>query len=610
MARKSKRTRKAEAAAASSVDTGQAPSAKPKKRRETRREIFDLAPLGPWARRLQNRLGIRRILWILAGLGLPALYFVWRDGFPMEENAEVPVKTVFVVVTLLLILVREFSPDERPGRAGVALALAGALAVLIYINLGQFHGHTQAHHWEQFHYTLGAKYFPELGYDGLYAASIEAQVESFPNAPLQPIIRDLRTNEMVATNAPETVEHRQEVKRRFNLERWRSFVRDNRFFLEENTPHYIYQIRRDHGFNPPPSWTFVARLFASRMPVNKGSIVGLATIDLLLLVVLFVFVFRTYGMRLGCLALVLFGVNYAGRYYWVGGAFLREDWLAAVVLGICLLERGRYRWAGALFGYATAVRIFPVLILFGPGILALRALLRRERPRWALDLGLGFALALLLALGAGSLTGRGPAAWSDFGEAIALHKDTWLSNNVGLDNVLLYDGPTYRRELVNFSLPEPWIHWQAKMDQSKHDLRILLWLAKALMLALVAAAAWRMDLARAAMLGMAVIFAMVLTTCYYWQILLLAPLLRSRWLLYGALALNLGLYVLHFQTQSFEMRYGLMSWGLLLLFVTYLAPLAWKNLRTLRPSPDGTAEASGKGGETVGTLPQAGEAAR
>lgn len=593
MARKSKKARRAEAAAAREgqvVETATTKTAttesrapkKNKKKTKNPRPILDLPPVGPTIRRLENRLGLRRILWGLAALALPALYFVWSDDFPIQEAAEVPVKTIFAVVTLLLLLLREFSVDEKAGRAGLALALAAGLAVIIYVNLGSFHGHTQAHHWEQFHYTLGAKYFPELGYDGLYAASIEAQRETYPNAPLQPHIRDLRTNEIETSNAPTTIEHRQEVKQRFNLARWRSFVRDNRFFLEENNPGYMAGIRRDHGFNPPPSWTFVARIFAGKMPVNRDSIVGLANLDMLLLAALFVFVFRTYGTRLGCLALVLFGVNYAGRYYWVGGAFLREDWLAAVGIGICMLERRRYRWAGALFGYATAVRIFPVLILFGPGILAVRALLRRERPRWVLDLGIGFVLALVLALAAGSITGRGVGAWQDFGEAIALHKDTWLSNNVGLDNVLLYDGETFRRELVDFSLPEPWIHWQAKMDQKKEDLKILLLLAKALMLALVATAAWRMDLARSAMLGIVVIFAMVLTTCYYWQILLLVPLLRSRPLLYGALALNLGLYALHFATPSFEMRYGLMSWGLLALFLAYLAPLAWATLREAR----------------------------
>ena len=548
-----------------------------KQKTEPPSRTFDLPDLGDEAVQWQRRFKLRRLFWGLVILAVPALFIAWQDGFPNAEIAEVRVKAVFAVATLMLVLVREFSPAERRGKAGTALSIAALLAVGIYFNLGGFHGHTHVHHWEQFHYALGAKYFPELGHDGLYAASIEAQINTFPNMPVQPVIRDLRTNEVVPTQAPESVDHRREVRERFSAERWRDFNKDHRFFLERNNLGYLSQIRRDHGFNPPPSWTFVARLFA--WSDIETSIGALALLDVILLVMMFVVVFRTYGARLGCLSLILFGVNYAGRYYWVGGAFLREDWLAATVIGICLLQKERYRWAGACFGYAAAVRIFPVLFLFGPAVVALRALLRRERPKWILDLGIGFVLTLVLAFGAGTLTGRGPSAWTDFADAITLHRGTWLTNNVGLDNVLLYDGPTYRRELVNFSLPEPWIHWQAKMDQAKEDRQLVLLLAKALLLLLIAATAWRLDLSRAAMLGMAVVFTMVLTTCYYWQMLLLVPLLRNRWLLYGAFGLNLALYAVHFMTPVFELRYGFLSWGLLVLFAVYLVPRAWTAFR-------------------------------
>lgn len=548
--------------------------------------VYDLPPLGESVRQWGKKLHLQNVFWGLALLGIPALYFVWDKwgaNFPMQESAEVSIKVVFAVAVTFLVLVRDVSFRERAGKAGTALALGAVLAAAIYFNLGTFHGHTQVHHWEQFHYALGAKYFPELGYDGLYAASIAAQLATYPDERPQPIIRDLRTNEVVPTEAPESVAHREEVKERFSPERWHAFVRDHRFFLDGNNRGYLFSIRKDHGFNPPPSWTFVARIFSTLPTFDARSTGTLANLDIVLLVALFVVVFRTYKSRLACLALILFGINYAGRYYWVGGAFLREDWLAAVVIGICMLEQKRYRWAGVLFGYATMVRIFPVLFLFGPGILALRALMRRELPRWAIDLGIGFVLAVVLGLGAGSLTGRGPAAWSDFAQAISLHKDTWLTNNVGLDTVLLYDETTFERKMVNFSQPEPWLQWQAMMDEKKQDNQVMLLLAKALLLLLTAAAVWRLDVPRAAMLGMVVVFTMVLTTCYYWQMLLIVPLLRSRFLVYGALALNLGLYALHFHTPAFEMRYGMMSWALLVLFVAYLAPMAWRNVR---PAPE------------------------
>lgn len=524
----------------------------------------------------------RAALWALAALGVPVLWKVWRPDFPQNEDSEIRVKVVLAVIVVALLLIREISPRLSANRAGRALTLAAILAAAGYLNFGAFHGRTFIHHWEQFHYALGAKYFPELGYDGLYDASIEAQRSRDPGATLHTSYRDLRTNKVVATDSPEARARRQMVVARFGPERWRAFVADNDFFVSHNDPGYLASIRLDHGFNPPPSWTFVARLFAGWPAIDEGTLTAFALLDLALLAALFVVVARTYGTRWGCLALALFGINYAGRYFWVGGAFLREDWLAAIVIGICLLERKRYRWAGACFAYAAAVRIFPVLFLVGPAVVALRALIRRERPRWALDFAVGFVVALGLAWGAGSLAGRGPGGWSEFAGHISQHSHTWLTNNVGLADTVLYDGPTMRRESVDFSLPEPWILWQAKMDSLAQARRPVLWLAQGALLLLVGAAAWRMEPPRAAILGLVAVFALVLTTCYYWQMLLIVPLLRHRALFYGALAINFGLFALHFATPSFEMRYGLMSWGLLAAFVAYLAPEAWRTIRAAR----------------------------
>lgn len=518
----------------------------------------------------------RAALWALAALGVPVLFKVWRPDFPQNEDSEIRVKVVLAVIVVALLMIREFSPSVPTNRAGRALTLAAILAAAGYLNFGAFHGRSFIHHWEQFHYALGAKYFPELGYDGLYDASIEAQRASDPGAQVQASYRDLRTNKVVTTDSPDALARRQAVVAKFSPERWRAFVADHEFFVEHNDAGYLSAIRRDHGFNPPPSWTFVARLFAGWPAIDEGTLSAFATLDLLLLAALFIVVSRTYGTRWGCLALALFGINYAGRFFWVGGAFLREDWLAAITIGICLLEKKRYRWAGACFAYAAAVRIFPVLFLVGPAVVALRALIRKERPRWALDFAVGFIVAMGIAWGAGSFAGRGPGAWGEFAEHISQHSHTWLTNNVGLGDTVLYDGATMRRQLVDFSLPEPWILWQAKMDAVEQVRRPALWLAQGVLLFLIGAAAWRMEPPRAAMLGLVAVFALVLTTCYYWQMLLIVPLLRHRVLLYGTLAVNLGLYGLHFATPSFEMRYGLMSWGLLAVFLAYLVPAAWR----------------------------------
>jgi len=63
------------------------------------------------------------------------------------------------------------------------------------------HDRSFLHRWEHFHYHLGSKYFPELGYDGLYAASLAAQRDHRLYVPTGPIVRDLRNNALVPLDA-------------------------------------------------------------------------------------------------------------------------------------------------------------------------------------------------------------------------------------------------------------------------------------------------------------------------------------------------------------------------------------------------------------------------
>jgi hypothetical protein len=323
----------------------------------------------------------------------------------------------------------------------------------------------------------------------------------------------------------------------------------------------------------------MARLFTRWLPADRATLTLLGCIDPLLLVVMFTVVFRTYGARVGCIALIIFGLGYPWRYDWIGGALLRLDWLAAVVIGIAMLRRERHAVAGALFAYATMVRIFPVLFLFGPAIVALRALVKREVPRWALRLVGGFALSVALCLAAGSLTGRGVRAWSEFARNLEKHEGTWLTNNVGLENVLLYGPDTMKRTMVNWSWPEPWMLWQQYMNRIQHERAPFIALATAALLLVLGAAAWRASPDEAAVLSVGTIFAALLLTCYYWIMLLAVPLRRGILGPIAVLALNVGLFALDLATPSFEMIYGVMSWGLLVLLLAWAGPDAWATMR-------------------------------
>ncbi len=499
----------------------------------------------------------------------------------MDVRTEILVKGALCLLALGVVVWRHVrARGLKAEHAGQLLTLMAMAAIVAYPNFGRFHGRTAVHQWEQFHYFLGSKYFPELRYDGLYSASLEAERELDMGRPLQDHARDLRTNEMVPTG--QLVAHGREVRQRFSAERWRAFVEDTRYFLATNSYPYITRIRSDHGYNPTPAWTFTARLFSRFVVASDVSLSALAWLDPLLLAAVFVVVFRTYGSRAGCLALIVVGLGYPWRFDWVGGALLRHDWLAAVTLAVCLIRRQRYAVAGGLIGYAAMVRVFPAGFLIGPCVVAVRDLVERRSAAWFVRLSAGVAIGITLCLVAGCLTGIGAAAWPLFLDDLEKHHGTWLTNNVGLENVLLYDLATMRREDVNWSWSEPWLLWQEKMNRLADERRPLLLAASALFLAVVAGAAWRWSPAEAATLGVAVAFGVVPLTCYYWVMLLLIPLGRGRWLATaGWLGINVGLFALHLLTPAFETIYGLMSWALLFFFLAWLGPDAWRTASAL-----------------------------
>jgi hypothetical protein len=279
---------------------------------------------------------------------------------------------LLIVLAFGLLRVRRNFARFEPLVYGLA-GLAGAAA---FLNFGVYHHWSNdgfVDRWDQFHLQLGSKYFPELGYDGLYAASLLAQAETAPDLPVAKRVRDLATLKIVPP-ADQTADSAA-VRARFSDARWQRFVADHADYLENTRPHLWRAMRTDHGYNATPAWTFVARLFDARLPTTNTTLAALGALDLALMGAMFALLFRTYGYRVACLSLAIFGLGYGWRDIYVG-SLLRLDWLAASGFGICLLKRERFAAAGACIGYAAMVRVFPALFLLGPALLALKALLQ------------------------------------------------------------------------------------------------------------------------------------------------------------------------------------------------------------------------------------------
>jgi hypothetical protein len=497
--------------------------------------------------------------------------------FPAEivTRADIVARIVLsclIVSALLLIRL----PKLRRFEAW-AYGLAGVTGVAAFFNFGiAFHQWDWGFvdRWEQFHYQLGSKYFPELGYDGLYVASVLAHWETTPDFPIQRI-RDLRSNRFA--DPASMVAHLREVRSRFSEARWRDFLSDHQNYVDHSYSRMWERVRQDHGYNPTPAWTFVARIFAARLPSTNATLNFLGSLDVLLLAALFALVFRSYGYRAACLGLAIAGLGYGWRFMYIG-TFLRLDWLAALVVACCMLKRERFGWAGACIGYATMVRIFPVLFLAGPALLALKALLQGDRPRWALRLAAGFGAVVLLGFVGGSMVGRGASAWTEFAKSMQLYRQTWMTTVVGVDTLFL-SSPSFL--LANLDAPverRTYAGVRQLLDENRPG-RIA---ASGLLLAIFALAVWNASLAESVILGMAVVFALSPAAAYYWIMLLAVPLRRGRSAALALLVVSAGMHWIHrlYPTPEYEpWRYAILAWSYALFLIAWMLPAT---LRTLR----------------------------
>ncbi len=157
-----------------------------------------------------------------------------------------------------------------------------------------------------------------------------------------------------------------EVKARFSPTRWAQFRADNDYFLLSNSTKYLNDIRKDHGFNATPSWVAVAKLAVADRVINDHVAGQLSLIDPLLMALALLLVWRCFGLTTMLWCTVLFGTSYAGRYYWIGGSLLRVDWLAALMCAACAVRKQHFKTAGALLGYATMQRVFPLFFMVMP----------------------------------------------------------------------------------------------------------------------------------------------------------------------------------------------------------------------------------------------------
>ncbi len=459
-----------------------------------------------------------------AGAGPPPRY----DPGPQPVLARNTVRAIKALVALLGLMLFLWGialrRAERPAvdhklRSGLLLGLSLS-AGLLFWNLGQFNFTDYVHYWDQYHYYLGAKYSHELGYTRLYECTVVADVEDSPaQRSVTPKIRDLETNSLVSTEG--ILGDPERCKRHFDADRWTAFKRDLSWFREKIPDHRWSRLLRDHGYNATPAWEALASRLANLGPASDRLVLLLALLDPILLLGMWVLVYRTFGWRALALALLFWGTNHVAGFAWTGGGFLRQDWFALTLAGICLVQRKKMFWGGAVLAYATLLRIVPGFLVAGLVLKALAVMWRTgrftlspEHRRFAVGSLSGLALVFLFSLSAP----MGAGAWRAFADNSATYLGTPGTNTIGLSVLLSYEHATRMERMRKPSLEEPDRDWKAARRDILAKRRILQGLLVAAFLILLVRTVAREEDWVALVLGLGLIPIVTAPASYYYAV--------------------------------------------------------------------------------------------
>lgn len=435
-------------------------------------------------------------------------------GTAAHSGASGILRHIVPISTAALILVLGFSSagSKLRGRTKtILLALCAALALGNYTDFGRWSNNRYVNSWEFFHYYLGSKYLPELGYTRLYTAALIADEETGRKfSHKKNAIRNLATGGCIPVD--EVLKQRDAILARFSPERWTEFTQDILYFKKELSEYRWNGIFHDKGYNATPVWSTIAGPMTNRTETSRPSeLLALSLIDPLLMACAIIAVWRAFGFQPAMLMVVLIGTHMTMSHTHMKGALLRTDWIMSLVLGICAVKCARPALGGALVAYAATSRVFPVILAFAPfAHLLITSIRRKPQSRPLVRFCVGFSVVLGLLLSA-SLLFVGPAHWLEFANKIWQHNDSFSPWRVGFKHLFL-GAYEYRAD-------------QAGTHQEVfHNRWMVWWMIQSLVLVGTVALSKRLKDWETLALGFVPTFFLVAPT-YYYYMMLVVPLL-------------------------------------------------------------------------------------
>ncbi len=428
---------------------------------------------------------------LLVLLVVLALRFVGERPFNLDNDnsAQVVQFSISIAVVALLGWGLKLQSEGRGRHRQVLrdrlLVVLGICGFAAYFNFGRLHFGNFVHIWDTYHYVMGAKYFPEMGYDKMYDCAVVANAENGRRDEVnRQKFTDLRTNVIVETF--DIMKHPERCKAHFSPERWDAYKRDIAAFRSMVGEQRWRDIHLDHGYNATPVWTLAGYWLANESgPVTLDKLKQLNLIDPIYLFLTVLMIWWAFGPRAFSIAAVVLGCHFANRYYWTGGAFLRHDWIFFFVAAVCLLRKNYPLLAGMAFAYTVLLRLFPGLAVAGVAVAAFEfwRVNRKLDPTFVRYV-VGGVIATVLLVGASFRFG-GPEVWMRFKDNTVKHANTPLTNHMGLRSILSWDPNSIGQKTVRPGGLDSWWLWKQTRVDNWNTRKPLMWLAFAAGLYLV-----------------------------------------------------------------------------------------------------------------------------
>ncbi|MGB5351897.1 MAG: hypothetical protein WBN10_19970, partial [Polyangiales bacterium] len=481
-----------------------------------------------------------------AGVAVYFILLIWPVEASVIDVSRAVCGAVACAVVLRLGLRQEHA---RQGLLTGLLASMAFMSILTFYNFGHpqffdFEGRkpSYVHTWDMRVYFPFVKYFDELGYDGVYLASVKAYADEKLDGSLDRIedtqLRDLSDYEMRSVS--EVAEEIHAVKGRFSPERWTEFKQDMSYFWKTMGPRAYLNSLRDHGGNATPAWLLVAYAIYGSAEASEATFLWGALLDPLLLLLFFIVAWRTFGMRAALVCMVAYGATtiYQFGSNW-GGSSLRNDWMVLLGLGVCALASRRWFLAGLLLGWGAMIRAFPVLALvFLAAPIAWRLFAAVRKRRTGSDdasplsellplvkVGAG-VFVVVVVLGSLSASRFGiERSWGAWSQKISMHANKPNVNHIGIIASVSYEPDNLWNNLR--ARGEDPKQWGPLTAQTMKNRRWITTLGMLLYTLLGIAACRRLRLADAAVIGTLMIPIYFYPANYYLHILFIWPLLLA-----------------------------------------------------------------------------------